>query len=158
MAGENPYVVALVKEQDAINKRRGLAFLICENDKKIDAKSVFDRLKLKADQQLRTGFDFWLTGKTNTKRFHGWNEAENRDCFVFKWKEGSQGHRLYGFLCHPLLEYPNFQLCVLVLHATKNRRETEPRLLKKVNDLRANDLVRRAITVATKDLKPGETK
>jgi hypothetical protein len=158
MAGENPYVVELVKRQDAINKRCGLAFLICGNDKNIDAKPIFDRLKPKAVKQVRTGFDRWLEGRTNPKRFHGWDEAKNRDCFVFKWKEGSQGHRLYGFLYHPLPKYPDFQLCVLVLYATKNRQKTEPRILKRLNELRANDLVKDAIKKATKDLKPGETK
>jgi len=147
----------LVKDQQ-ISARRGLAFLIHEKDKSINAKGVFDILGAKAGQKVRTGFDHWLTGVTNKKRFHGWDEAEKRGCFVFKWKEGQQGHRFYGFLCHPLLKYPGFEFCVLVSHATKNRRDTDPRELKRVNALRTNEAVKKAIAEATKDLKPGETK
>jgi hypothetical protein len=150
--GENPYAVELHE----VNKYRGLAFLICENDKDVDAKSVFGNLKPKADRQVRTGFDTWLIDKPNKKRFHGWDDSKRHDCFVFKWKEGQQGHRLYGFLYNPLPKYPNFQLCVLVLHATKNRWKTEPRSLNKVNELKANGLVKKAIVEATKNLKLDE--
>jgi len=157
MTGGESYVVELIEDQQ-ITARRGLAFLVYEEDKSINAKRVFNRLNSRANQYVRTGFDYWLGGTTNPKRFHGWEGAENRDCFVFKWKEGAQGHRFYGFLCHPLLGYPRFELCVLVSHATKSRRKTDPRELRRLNELRAKDAVKKAITEATKNLKPGTTK
>lgn len=156
MAGGTSYIVDLIRGQQN-STRRGLAFLVHEKDKDINAKGVFDSLGSKARRQVRTGFDHWLMGVTNKKRFHGWDEPENSDCFVFKWKEGRQGHRFYGFVCHPLLKYPNFELCVLILHATKQRHKTDPRVLKRVNELKTNAAVSKAIAEATKNLKPGET-
>jgi hypothetical protein len=158
MAGEKSYVVEMVSGCK-ITKRRGLSFLICENDESIDAKMAFDRLGQETDRKLRSRFDHWIDGgRPNKKWFHSWDESKNRHCFVFKWNEGSQGHRLYGFLCHPSPLYSSFQLCVLFSHATKNQWETNPRELKKANELRKDDAVIKAIIKATKDLKSGEKK
>lgn len=157
-AGENPYVVELVTEHP-INKRRGLAFLICKNDSDIDAKSVFDGLRENIYERVSTSFDYWLDGLVQPKRFHGFDEPKNRDCFVFKWNDGQQRHRFYGFLCHPLQErYPNFRLCVLVSHATKNEKKTNPTELKRMNELKINEAVKEAIAEATKGLNPDKTK
>jgi hypothetical protein len=157
MVGKISYVVEMVKDLQ-INAHRGLAFLASKGDRSLNAKIVFYRLSSKADRQVRTGFDHWLIGVTNPTRYHGWDEPENRDCFVFKWKERNQGNRFYGFLCHPLEQYPGFQLCVLVSHATKNRHKTDPRELKRVNALKIDQAVRKAIAETTKDLRPGKTK
>jgi hypothetical protein len=154
--GDKAYVVELIKSRKVT--RRGLALLLCETDKNIDAKPVVENLNPKAKQQVRTGFDHWLEGRRNKKRFHGWDEPGYRHCFVFKWKEGPQNHRLYGFLDHPLLGFPKFQLCVLVSHATKNRHKTDLRELKRANELRINNAVKEAITEAMESLNLDDTR
>jgi hypothetical protein len=132
--------------------RRGLAFLICEGEKNIDAKSVFHALKVKRERELRRRFDYWLDGGVNALWFHGWSNPTYKDCFVFKWKENKQNHRLYGFLCNPLSGYRDFQLCVLISHATKNTRETDPTELDRVNEIKDEKAVTEALTEAAKDI------
>lgn len=135
--------------------RRGLAFLMCAGNQDIDAKVVFDKLSQKVERTLRTRFDHWLDGKTQDDWFHGWpNDHRYRDCFVFKWKENRKNHRLYGFLCRPLLEDRRFQLCILVSHATKNTRETDPRILPRLNILKDDQAVRNAIAETAKSIVP----
>jgi hypothetical protein len=153
MAGEKSYVVEMVSGHNIT--RRGLAFIICDNDQDIDAKVVFNGLDQKIQRTLHTRFDHWLDGGTNDYWFHGWpNDAKHKDCFVFKWREKSQNHRLYGFLYHPLSLDQGFQLCILVSHAKKNTWETDPRELDGANELKDEPAVKKAIAETAKLIKP----
>src|SRR6266542_1283397 len=95
---------------------RSVAFLLSDEDEDINAAETFDRLIPAKRRAVLDRFDYWISGGHNDDYFHGWpNEPSYKDCFVFKWKDGRQRHRLYGFLCHPLLQTNRrFQLCVLV--------------------------------------------
>jgi len=80
-----------------------------------------------------------------------------KHCFVFKWKENRQNHRLYGFLCNPQpTSRPGFQLCVLATHRTKNERETDERELEIAVSLRASPDVIMAIQSIYPDVKGGK--
>jgi hypothetical protein len=154
-AGEEPYIVELVQGNPPTS-RRGLSFLVCETDPAIDAKASFDGLNLKKERELRRRFNWWLNGYTNDDWFHGWpNNPTHKECFVFRWKEKRQHHRLYGFLCHPLIshrlvDYRRFQLCILTSHATKNSEHTDPRELDGVLRLKSKEEVREAIESVSK--------
>src|SRR5271166_4349058 len=120
-----PYSVTLI-EGVQHSLRRGIAFLESDTDQDVNAKQVFDGLKPKAKSDVRSKMDYWLSGETCKKYFHGWDD-ENKGCFVFKWKEGRYHRRLYGFLCHPradekkgFVRDPAFLACVLVSHALKD--------------------------------------
>lgn len=110
------------------SSRRGIAFLVSESDRKVDAKLYFDGIKKeKIKRDVLARFDYWLGGNTCDKYFHGWpNDANRRDCFACKWREGHSRHRLYGFLAHPRVFAPAFQVCVIVSHEEKNTEHTEP--------------------------------
>ncbi len=152
MAGAKSYVIEFIDGHRIT--RRGLAFLVCENDPTIDAKTVFYGLERKQQMLVRTRFDHWLEGNIHNQYFHGWDKPGYRKCFVFKWKGNRQNHRLYGFLCHPLRHDRAFQLCVLVSHARKNSWETDPRELDGANALREKDAVKKVILIATRDINP----
>jgi hypothetical protein len=153
MPEQKEYYVELIQGHKIA--RRGLAFLVCEDDKNIDAKSVFEGLTLNRERLVRSRFDYWLVGGINNNWFHGWpNSQDYKDCFVFKWTEKRQNHRLYGFLCNPLTKYRHFRLCVLVSHAKKNVWETNPTQLDLINRIKENDKVKKAVMDALKDLTP----
>lgn len=87
------------------SQRRGIALLRHDDDSEVDAVDVFKRLPEKSDFTLRSRFDQWIENVDHNNRwFHGFNEPQYRMCFVFKWKEGNKGRRLYGFLCNPVAE------------------------------------------------------
>lgn len=137
-------------------ERRGIAFLICENDKNINAKSVFDNLELKREREIRSRFDLWLAGGINDRYFHGWpNNPIYKNCFVFKYKDKNQHHRFYSFLCNPMPNNLSFQLCVVVAHAQKNTKETDLAELDGINDFIKNNEVTEAIVKALKDRLAG---
>ncbi|SPF52213.1 hypothetical protein SBA4_4930004 [Candidatus Sulfopaludibacter sp. SbA4] len=126
------------------NPHRGIAFLQCEEEQRIDAKKVFDNLKEKNKRDLLSRFDYWLGGQTSDKYFHGWpNLEEYKACFVFKWKQAGAQRRLYGFLCHPRAVDRAFQACVLVLHSQKHD-ETDFSELDYINRVRTLPAVVRA--------------
>jgi hypothetical protein len=126
--------------------RRALAWLITSPaNKHVIAKSVFEKLREKLKQDVHNRFDAWLAGKINDKWYHGWNEEGFRSCFVFKWKDNRQHHRLYGFLCHPKIDQPSFLLCVLTSHTTKNEQEADKSEKKRMNDLRNDKKVIEAL-------------
>jgi hypothetical protein len=152
MVGGRSYVVELIAGHRIT--RCGPAFLVCENDPSIDAKTVFNGLKPKLERLVRSRFDFWLDGGIRKEYFHGWDKADYRDCFFFKWKGNGQNHRFYGFLFHPFRGDPGFQLCVLVSHATKNTWETDPGELDGAKALREEDAVKEAISKAINDINP----
>lgn len=140
------------------SSRRAIAFLSCSGDSNIDAGVVFGGLKQKREREVRSRFDYWIDGSRADKWFHGWpNDADYKQCFVFKWKDKNQHHRLYGFLCNPQpITNPSFQLCVLVSHAMKTKWETDPHELDGANSLRANPAVKAAIAKLHPELKVGK--
>jgi hypothetical protein len=124
------------------NPFRGLAWLIITPpDKRITAKSEFLKLKTKQQQDLRNRFDYWLDGNTHDSYFHGWQEAEYRNCFVFKLNK----HRFFGFLCHPQKDNKQFMLCVLSSHSLKDAWEADKAEKDRMNDLRGDPNVLQAL-------------
>ena len=140
------YAVAPVAGLKPSN-RRAIAFLVSRDDGRTSAQDAFNRLAAKKARDVRSRFDFWIDFGINDDYFHGWpNHPKYKGCWVFKWKDNRQRHRLYGFLVNPLpLGNASFQLCVLVLHATKNERETDTAELDRINALRADPRVKAAI-------------
>ncbi len=121
MAITGSVCIELVKGHK-VTQRRALAWLIIDPpDKNIVAKTVFENLRTKQKQDLRNRFDLWLDGQKFDKYFHGWNEPNYKDCFVFKL----QSLRLFGFLCNPKSDMPEFRLCVLASHSIKDGWEAD---------------------------------
>lgn len=138
--------------------RRGVGFLeeIVDDGEQpsLDAKSEFDSLSLKANRDIRSRVDYWISGAPpNGKWFHGWpNDHEVRDCFCFKCTERANHHRLYGFMCNPQPKTnARFQLCVLPYHDVKNQEATDRTLLLRSMRLSTNADVRRAINLEFPD-------
>ena len=153
----NPYSVQPVEGQKQ-SIRRGVAFLSCGENNDLNAASTFIRLKPNRAREVRTRFDHWIDGnQPRDNWFHGWpGHPKYKHCFVFKWKENRQHHRLYGFLYNPQpTSRPGFQLCVLATHAKKNERETDERELDIAVSLRANRAVIAAIQSIYPDVKGG---
>lgn len=121
--------------------RRGICFLLSDN-KKVNAKSFYNRLVGKKEnigRAFRTRFDAWIGGQPNKPaRYHGWDKNEFQGkyvhCFVFK----RNPQRLYGFLCNPKSDNPRYQLCVLVIHASKNTHKSDENILKQVEEIRVD--------------------
>src|SRR6266851_696319 len=117
-----------------IGPRRAIGFLENESDPDFDAKATFGGLSQKSERLLRSRFGYWLEGgPPNDRWFHGWNDAKYKHCFVFKWDEKRVHHRIYGFLCNPIIEMPRFQVCVLIFHDAKTEWETDYSILDRVN-------------------------
>ena len=151
----NTYIVTRVSLLK-MSERRGIVFLSCQEDASLDAAAVFDGLDDKRERLIRSRFEYWIDGNTNNRWFHGFNEEEYKTCFVFKWKERRQNHRLYGFLCNPKPHSDaRFQLCVLACHTNKNEWETDLNELDGVCALQSNPLVRIAISVEFPDSMGG---
>jgi hypothetical protein len=132
-----------------VTPKRGLAWLIIDPpDKHITAKLVFEKLKNKQQIDLRNRFDMWLAGQKFDKYFHGWpNEPNYKDCFVFKL----QKLRLFGFLCKPKPDFPDFQLCVLVSHSTKDGWDADVAEKNRMNALKDGPKVIVALKHITDD-------
>jgi hypothetical protein len=130
----------------AQSRGRGIGFL--EGDAQLNAGTVFNGLTEKMLRLVRVRMDHWIIGNNQPAAwFHGFpNDADHKHCFVFKWKEKRQGHRLYGFLCNPRPKSDlGFRLCVLCIHATKNEYETDQSELDRVNQWRMSFGTREAI-------------
>jgi hypothetical protein len=70
------------------SSRRAIAFLSCSGDSNIDAGVVFGGLNQKREREVRSRFDYWIDGSKADRWFHGWpNDADYKQCFVFKWKD-----------------------------------------------------------------------
>lgn len=130
--------------------RRGVAFLI-SSDENVTAKSVFDSLNVNSERILLAWFDAWVDGLKNDKRYHGWTQSQfsgrYTNCFVFKYREKRLEQRFYGFLCNPKNKPSDrgFQLCVLIVHASKNQWETDENDLRIVERIRMTPGVQKAI-------------
>jgi hypothetical protein len=128
--------------------RRGLLFLD-STDRKIDAKNEFDKFTDNVKRHFKTRFDAWIDGHANKHWFHGWNQTEfggkYQNCYVFKYEDNRHQRRLYGFLHHPRKSNANYQICVLVCHAFKNKSKTDEYYLKTVEDIRSSFVVQAVI-------------
>jgi hypothetical protein len=127
------------------HSRKGVAFLL-SNDGRINAKNIFKNLDKKSKYTLMTRFEYWQSGKTHKKYFHSWDQSEFQgkytNCFVFKLRN----HRFYGFLRSKIKKlHPEYQVCVLVLYAEKEERETYEPDLKKVETIRTTLAVQKAV-------------
>lgn len=120
--------------------RRAVAFLEQHSASYVDIKSAFDRLKASAQRYHLKSFDFYLGNHKNDDRHHGWNQSQHggkyTNCYVFK--NVSEGERLYGFICRPKKDNPQFEMCVLVLYAKKKRWSTDTAELDRANRMRTN--------------------
>lgn len=130
--------------------RRSIGFMESEGASDLDAREVFDALDGNTRRIVNTRIDYWLQGSVGSvykKYFHGWpDKPEYKLCFVFKWDEKRNHHRLYGFLCNPKPKTDrSFRLCVLVLHAVKNDWETDLTELDRVNAVRQSPDASKAI-------------
>ena len=117
------------------------------DDLDLDAHRVFNGLREDQKRNVRSRIDHWIAGGIHDRYFHGWPDyPQYKECFAFKWRKGRVGHRLYGFLCHPSPRTnERFQLCVLVYHAAKTQEQTDFSKLARINGLRDNPQVIRAI-------------
>lgn len=128
---------------------RAVGFLAHSDVSFVNVSEVFNRLGEDVRDYFRTSFDYFLEDLTLTKyphRYHGWKKTVERGiyqhCFVFKCPP----HRLYGFLCHPKgMEDGRFYACALVLHAEKLKWLTDKEELKRVNKMREDAEVLKAI-------------
>ncbi len=147
------------------SERRGVAYLICQEDSEIDAFKTLKALEVATDaagikrrQHLYSSLELWRDFGRNDNRFHGWpNEPAHKNCIVFKWNERGQLQRMYGFTCHPLKTVSYFQLCVLVSHRQKNERLTDPREKDRAELLRNTEAVIKAIAQAFPDKAKGKS-
>ncbi len=118
-----------------ITSRRGVGFLQ-RDDGEFHAIAKFERLKPSRASFVRSIMDHWADGNDKPHWwFHGFDQAEYRHCFVFKWDENRVHQRLYGFKCHPKpVTAKEFVLCVLVYYDTKTDA-TDYRILDRINRL-----------------------
>lgn len=128
-------------------RRRAIGFLLDANSNDLDASAVFYALPPKANQMVRTRFDYWLNGGIHDEYFHGWpNDSTYKTCFSFRWKVKREHNRLYGYICHPKPRTDRgFELCVLVYHATKHQWETDILILNNIYHLQQSPSARMAI-------------
>ncbi len=132
------------------NEFRAVVFLECAEDKTVDAGIGFDRLKENRRFDLLRRFDHWVDNKQHHKKYHhGFDDADHRDCYVFKISDAGSYHRFYGFLVHPRPETaPRFEVCVLYSHAIKRTANTDPSELDRGNKLKRVPEVVEAIRIA----------
>src|SRR5580692_3794817 len=53
------------------SRRRGIGFLECSDNGRVNAKRYFDKLREKTARDVRSRFDYWLRGGVFDKYFHG---------------------------------------------------------------------------------------
>lgn len=152
-----PTVCSVILKTRKDHTRRAVGFLAHPEVSFVDIDEAFKMLNDEERDYFQTSFDYFLEDLTLTKyphRYHGWKKTvasgDYQYCFVFKCPP----HRLYGFLCHPR-EPPDqrFHACVLILHAEKSERLTDKEELKRVNKMRENEDVQRAIKLPWKEEK-----
>ena len=120
-------------------QRRSIGFLEAENgEDELNAGETFDALTGNDRRKVSARMDYWLSGGTHDKYFHGWpNEPKYKECFVFKWERRKVAQRLYGFLCNPIPRSDaGFRTCVLILYVEKHEVETDFSNLDCVNSWR----------------------
>ncbi len=128
--------------------RRAVAFFVTRKTQ-ITARNFFRTLNPKVADLLRTRFEYWVSGKPIKKYFHGWDRSQFAGkytfCFVFKCNEKRIQHRFYGFLCNPKDSNPGYQICILVVHATKREWDTDEHDLRQVEAIRTTPTVQEII-------------
>lgn len=133
------------------HQRRGVAFLLSK-DRRVTAKEAFKKLGETQERHLKTKFDWWVSGKIKPNSYHGWNKSESGgkyvNCYVFELR----AERYYGFLCHPKKDDKRYQLCVLVNHDFKYRRNTDPAKLTEVEQIRVTLDIQRSIETSLEEL------
>ena len=117
-------------ERAQSGRDRAVVFLTCPSNKHVSAFKRFSELSAKAQQDVRNRFQMWIQEIGDRRYHHGFNKPYE-DCHVFK----KDALRLYGFKCHPQ-SAPRFRLCVLVTADTKDREETDLRILERINGLK----------------------
>lgn len=132
------------------DQRRGLTFLVYPKDRRVTAKDGFNGLPIQIKRKLHTAMDYWLGGfDTKPTHHHGWdkNQFSGRytKLWVFKCRDDQTGYRLYGFLQNPDPKRPQLRLCVLVEYALKGEDETDEAILRRVESIRAQQSVKKAI-------------
>ena len=139
-----------IKEiQGHYSRHRGLVFVHMPDETRVNAAVAFDELYDKDKRNLRTRFDHWLGGGVHKKYFHGWDKSEYQgryvNCFVFKLTVKRSETRFYGYLCHPNLKAPRFEVCLLILHTCKDQWETKEADLKFVKEIGEDPRVKKAL-------------
>jgi hypothetical protein len=127
---------------------RGVIFLISE-DRRVNAKTVFDDLDENTKRMFQTRFDYWLSEKPYFRGYHGWDKSQFQgrytECFVFTGREERLAKRFYGFLCNPKKFDRRYHVCILTRYAQKRKNETDETDLEIVEKIRTLPAVQEAI-------------
>lgn len=131
--------------------RREVLILECTPpDRFVNALARLSKPRNAEIRSFLAAMELWIVGDDTTKRHHGWSKTQHggraRKCHVFRYTGKAQG-RLYGFLDNPKAEDPRFQVCVVVHHCYKRKKKTDPRIFSKLEKLRTDHGVRKAIKV-----------
>lgn len=108
--------------------RRGVVFLRSDEILEVNVEVAFGALDQNDRNRMRAKFEHWMQGNNGPIHwFHGFNDKERENCFVFKRRKSHTFYRYYGFLMHPHPKNdPEYWLCVLTNHAQKNTEATDP--------------------------------
>jgi hypothetical protein len=136
------------------HEKRAVGFLVNSGFSFVNVADAFKGLSAEASDYFQASFDYFIDEHVFKHRYHGWKKSVARGkyqyCFVFKYPP----HRLYGFLCHPKEPTDRqFYACVLVLHAEKRTWLTDQEELKRVNKMREDEEVLKAIKWPWKEEK-----
>ena len=73
-------------EGQLVTPRRGIAFLVHEDEKHVDGKSIFDKLVGNDEKFIMASMKAWIDGAADIAgRFHGFpGDTTFRDGYVFK--------------------------------------------------------------------------
>ena len=100
------------------------------------------------DRYYLKSFDMWMDNHHRPQCYHGWNQGEHdgkyTNCYVFEYVEEKE--RPYGFLCRPKGPAdPQYEMCVLVLHAQKKKWKTDDAELARAERMRTDPHVQAAL-------------
>lgn len=132
------------------NDKRGLIFLSYESHRFVNVNAKFAKLSMAERRYYEKSFDYWAEGEPTDHRFHGWKPSLKNGiysfCFVFKNTKSQFSSRIYGFL-HSDPKSAGHQLCVLTYYAKKKKWLTDESILDKMNELRSDRAVQKALEV-----------
>lgn len=157
MGKDKSYSIAQIKGLIP-SERRSVVFLKSSDDDRVNAKIVYDKTVSSKkgkdfERRMLDRFDYWIKGGQQDKYFHGWNEPNYRNCFVFRCTFKKRNHRFYGFLCHPTpKKNARFQICVLISHDYKHEQHTDPFHKNLANELHTTQSVKDAIATEFPDV------
>lgn len=153
----DPYSIVAISEL-RVTERRGIVLLTARTGH-LNAATEFKRIDTekaltKRSKELRTRFDWWISGKSQNNWYHGWDAEEYRHCYCFKLNVKNVMHRFYGFVCHPQPETrPRFELCVLCFFDAKPGADTDKYYLRESMRLLSDKYVKIAISAHFSDIK-----